>query len=60
MFAHVGKAMTLMHGFTQACVATAAANLVAHTRLERGVARLDIQADDPRAESGRIRSDGFE
>jgi hypothetical protein len=49
-----------MHGFTQACVATAAANLGAHIRLKRGVARLDIQADDPRAESGRIRSDGFE
>jgi hypothetical protein len=42
MFAHVGKAMTLMHGFTQACIATAAANLGAHIRLERGVAKLDI------------------
>jgi hypothetical protein len=51
--------MTLMHGFTQARVATAAANLGAHIRLERSVARLDIQADDSRAESERIRSDGL-
>jgi hypothetical protein len=48
-----------MHGFTQACAAMAAANLGAHICLERSLARLDIQADDSRAESGRIRSDGL-
>jgi hypothetical protein len=51
MFARVGKAINLMHGFTQACAAMVAANLGAHIRLERSLARLDIQADDSRAES---------
>jgi hypothetical protein len=59
MFARVGKAINLMHGFTQACAAMAAANLGAHICLERSLAKLDIQADDSRAESGRIRSDGL-
>jgi hypothetical protein len=59
MFARVGKAINLMHGFTQACAAMVAANLGAHIRLERSLARLDIQADDSRAESGRIQSDGL-